>query len=126
MKSKNRLVKLLIELPVDLHRVFKEEAVFRRTTLKSIIMEAFLEKVRRDSERPPHSEIKSEDKRGNTAGIAYRTTQIIIPIHLHAALKSQAALRMTTIKNYLITSLIEKMKNDSAYRDNGNTSGGTL
>ena len=116
MKSKNGIVRLIVEIPVDIHRVFKEEALFRNMTLKRLMMEAFIEKLKRD--HSPNSDITTMGKWGYESGITYRKTVLEIPVEIHTVIKAEAAWQCITIKEYITSALIEKMRHDSQYRLN--------
>jgi hypothetical protein len=123
MKSVNGMVRLIIELPIDLHRVFKEEAAFRGTTLKNMMMQAFIEKLQGDHSL--NKPVPNTGKWGYDADVKYRRTIIEIPLEIHTVIKAEAAWLHLTIKEYITTALIEKMKHDSQYQLDPVKSGGT-
>ena len=122
MKATNGIVRLIIEIPVDIHRIFKEEARFRCTTLRNMIMQSFIEKLRRD--RSPEKSIHSPGRWGYEKDVKYRRTVIEVPLEIHTVIKAEAAWAQLTIKEYITCALIEKMKQDSQYRLNPTKSGG--
>jgi hypothetical protein len=51
MKQDKQIIeieRLVVELPADLHHKIKTEALFRHTTMKKYVIEAILERIKRD------------------------------------------------------------------------------